>query len=108
MAEETADEAPAPMDPAVEEALVERLTARLRADPDDHGTALALAGALTRLGRDLDLLALLSARIEEGGDEVAGELAPMRRDVLRRLAAQAREAGRPSEAELYEMMLAMP
>ena len=99
---------PAPIAPADDEVLVERLTDRLRADPDDHRTALALADALARLGRDLDLLALLSARMEEGGDEVREELAPLRHEVLQRLATQAREAGRPSEAELYEMMLAAP
>ena len=37
---------------------------------------MALAGALERLGRDMDLLALLSARLDEGDpderDEVRG------------------------------------
>jgi hypothetical protein len=88
-----------------DEILVERLTEKLRADPTDHRTALALAGALARLGRNLDLLALLSARMEEGGDEVRRELLPLRREVLMRLSEEAREAGRASEAELYEMML---
>jgi tetratricopeptide (TPR) repeat protein len=84
---------------------VQRLTERLRASPDDHATAVALADLLERLGRDMDLLALLSARMEEGGEEVRAELVPRRRAVLRRLADWARAAGRGSEAELYESMI---
>jgi tetratricopeptide (TPR) repeat protein len=88
-----------------DEALVQRLTDRLRADPSDHASVMALADALTRLGRDMDLLALLSARIEEGDAAVRSDLLPRRRDVLERLAENARREGRPSEAELYEMMV---
>ncbi|AKT38344.1 uncharacterized protein CMC5_024900 [Chondromyces crocatus] len=91
-----------------DEQLVERLTERLRADPHDQQITLDLAAALARLGRDLDLLALLSARIEEGDDAVRDQLTPLRREVLQRLSLQARAAGRTSEAELYEMMLEMP
>jgi hypothetical protein len=53
----------------------------------------------------MDLLALLSARIEEGDAAVRSDLLPRRRDVLERLAENARREGRPSEAELYEMMV---
>ena len=67
---------------------------------------MALAEVLGRLGRDLDLLALLSARMEEGDDAARAEVAPRRREVLMRLAEGARAAGRASEAELYEMMAA--
>ncbi len=91
-------------DEEADEILVERLTDKLRANPNDHEVALRLADALARLGRDLELLALLSARIEEGGDDVRYELGPRRRGVLARLAETARAEGRPSEAELYEMM----
>jgi cellulose synthase operon protein C len=87
---------------------VERLTDKLRANPGDHAVTLELASALTRLGRDLDLLALLSARIEEGDDGVRRDLTPLRRDALLRLAAHARAEGRASEAELYEMMSQVP
>jgi hypothetical protein len=90
--------------PEEDEVLVERLSDRLRADPSDHATVIALADVLTRLERHLDLLALLSARMEEGDDEVRRELAPRRRAVLDRLARGARAAGRDSEAELYEAM----
>lgn len=91
-------------DEAEAEQEVQRLTERLRADPGDHPTTMALAALLARLGRDLDLLALLSARMEEGDEDVRAEIAPLRREVLERLAAQARAEGRASEAELYEMM----
>ncbi|UQA63290.1 tetratricopeptide repeat protein [Polyangium aurulentum] len=101
--EVTSDESPSEEE---DEVLVERLTDKLRANPDDHAVAMALAGALARLGRDLDLLALLSARIEEGGEAVRRELQPLRIEVLERLAAHARSEGRASEAELYEMMAA--
>ncbi|WP_437567847.1 tetratricopeptide repeat protein [Sorangium sp. So ce542] len=88
-----------------DELLAERLADRLRADPTDHGVAMALADVLERLGRDLDLLALLSARLEEGDEAARQEVAPRRRDVLARLAARARAEGRAAEAELYEMLL---
>ena len=87
-----------------DEVLVERLTDQLRADPDDHDIARELAGALERLGRDLDLLALVSTRIEDGTSDIVQEFWPIRHDVLLRLAAAARAEGRPSEAELYEQM----
>ena len=91
-------------DEADDERLVQELTDRLRGDPRDHATAMALAGALERLGRDLDLLALLSARLDEGDEDERREVTPLRRAVLLRLAREARDAGRASEGELYEMM----
>jgi len=91
---------------ADDEQLAQTLTDRLRADPRDHASAMRLAGALERLGRDLDLLALLSARLDEGDPDERREVAPLRREVLLRLAREAREAGRASEGELYEMMAA--
>src|SRR5262249_26910482 len=103
--EEAAPEAEStPHSEADDEILVQQLTDRLRADPNDHASAMELCDALGRLGRDLDLLALLSARMEEGDDDVRAELGPRRREVLRRLAQKARDEGRASEAELYEMM----
>jgi len=90
---------------ADDEALAQRLTDRVRADPEDDAAVIALADVLGRLGRDLDLLALLSARMEEGTESLRSELGPRRRQVLSRLAADARAAGRASEAELYEAML---
>ncbi len=87
-----------------DEVLVERLTEQLRGNPDDHDVARDLADALERLGRDLDLLALVSTRIEDGTPEIVEEFWPIRHDCLLRLAVVARAEGRPSEAELYEQM----
>lgn len=87
-----------------DEVLVDRLTEQLRADPHDHDVARDLADALERLGRDMDLLALVSTRIEDGDPEIVEEFWPIRQDVLRRLAIKARAEGRTSEAELYEQM----
>lgn len=89
-----------------DELLVQELTAKVRADPHDHATAMVLADALTRLGHDLDLLGLLSARMEEGDEDVRREVMPRRREVLERLAHKAHAEGRASEAELYEMLAA--
>lgn len=89
-----------------DEALVDQLTARVRGNPRDHEAVLELADVLERLGRRMDLLALLSARMEEGGEEVRRELSPRRRAVLEALAGEARAEGKASEAELYEMMAA--
>lgn len=90
-------------DSAALEERVEQLTAKLRGDPRDDDTAMALALTLETLGRDMDLFALLSARMEESPS--APGIGEMRRRVLRRLAEAARREGRPSEAELYESML---
>jgi tetratricopeptide (TPR) repeat protein len=87
-----------------DETFAEQLTDQLRADPDDHEVARDLAAALERLGRDMDLLALVSTRIEDGTPEIVEEFWPIRQDVLLRLAMAARTEGRPSEAELYEQM----
>lgn len=89
-----------------DEALVDQLTERLRGNPDDHEIARRLAAALGRLGRDMDLLALVSTRIEDGTPEIVQEFWPIRQQVLLRLAATARAEGRASEAELYEQMSA--
>lgn len=87
-----------------DEQLAERLTDRVRADPHDHAAVMSLADVLERLGRDLELLSLLSARMEEGDEEARRDAGPRRREVLLRLAVKARAEGRASEAELFEMM----
>jgi hypothetical protein len=97
-------EEPAPPEGPGDEQLVQDLSDRLRADPRDHASAMSLAGALERLGRDLDLLSLLSARLDEGDAAERREVLPMRRRALLRLAAEARAEGRGGEAELYESM----
>ncbi len=100
-------DAPAEAEPELEdpgelEARIETLTAKLRADPSDDAIARALADLLERLGRDMELFALLAARIEERPDD--RDLLDRRRRVLARLAQTARAEGRASEAELYESM----
>lgn len=103
-AQTSADAALAEEPAVVDEALIERLSARIRANPDDRDAVFELIEVLHGARRYLDLLALLSARIDEGDDELRAALIPRRRAVLHELSAQARAAGRASEAELYEMM----
>ena len=90
---------------ALDEARVEDLSAKVRANPADLGVVLDLAAVLARLGRDLDALALLSARLEEGDEETRDAVRPLRDAALGRLALEAREAGRADEASLYESMI---
>lgn len=94
---------PLSRDPAEDEASAAALTDRVRADPTDRAAVMQLIAVLERLGRDLDLLALVSARMEEDA-AMRGDLAPKRREILRRLASTARHEGRSDEADLYEMM----
>ncbi len=82
---------------------VEVLTALLRADPTRDEVVDELVEALTLLGRGLELLALLSARLEDAPPERREALAVHQRAVLTRLEADAREAGRNEEASLYAM-----
>lgn len=98
------EEVDAEHDPAADEARAAALADKVRADPADEATVLELVTVLRRLGRDLDLLALVSARIEEGSADLAARLAPVRRETLQRLAARARAEGRNDEASLYESM----
>ena len=76
----------------------------LRANPGDRAVAARLAHLLELTGRDLELLALLSARIDESPDEERDELVVERDRILGVLAAKARAEGRASEADLYESM----
>lgn len=87
-----------------DELLAEQLADRVRADPTNLEVVLDLAGALERLGRDMELFALLSARLEEVDDDTRSMLMPLQRAVLGRLADAARRDGRSLEAELYEQM----
>jgi hypothetical protein len=96
---------PSEPDPAVVEAKIEELTSRLRADPRDARVANELAALLERAGRDLDLLSLLSARIDEAAETERAQFEKDRVRVLTRLAERARAVGRAAEAELYEIML---
>jgi len=84
---------------------IEELTSRLRANPRDASVADALADLLERAGQDLELLSLLSARIDEADEAERPQLEANRQRVLARLAQTARNAGRAAEADLYESML---
>ncbi len=95
----------APEDPAEDEALAERLIAKLRADPKDVENADRLAAVLERLGRELELLALVSGRIDEAPEHEREALLERRDQTLRRLAERARADGRDDEASLYDSMI---
>ena len=79
----------------------EELTRRLHANPGDDAAADELGSLLELLGRGHELLALLSARLEDATPERRAILAPRARAVLARLAEQAEIAGRLDEAALY-------
>ena len=99
--EGTLDELPG----ATEELRAEQLTDKLRANPDDDAVATELFGILDGLGRTHDLLALVSARVEEAEGDARAVWEERRRGVLRRLAEVAQAEGRDDEAELYQLML---
>jgi hypothetical protein len=91
----------AELDDAAAEVRVEELTRKLQGDPTDDAVVDELVVLLTRLGRGLELLALLSARLEEAPAERRSALLPRQREVLARLEADARASGRAMEADLF-------
>ncbi len=84
----------------------ERLQGAVQADPGNLELVLRLVDALERLGREHELLALLSARLEEGSEDERAALAPHARAVLGRLLDRSRREDRHEEAELYAAALA--
>jgi tetratricopeptide (TPR) repeat protein len=96
-----APEAPSTEDQAQAGARAEELTRRLHATPGDDAVADELASVLESLGRGHELLALLSARLEDASAERRAVLAPRARVALERLAGEAAAAGRSEEAALY-------
>lgn len=91
---------------AADEAEIERLSSLLRSDPSALDVVLRLAALLEKSGRDMDLFALLAARLEEGDGATREAVLPLQRAVLQRLASAARDGGRAGEAELYDQMRA--
>ncbi len=89
--------------PEEDEARVEALTRTLQGDPTNDSVVDELIVRLTRLGRSMELLALLSARLEDAPADRREELLPRHRDVLERLETEARAAGRDGEADLFRM-----
>jgi tetratricopeptide (TPR) repeat protein len=105
-----ATEAPTSLDPATADAgidearaaaRVEDLSRILQADPSRDDVVDELASLLIDLGRGLELLALLTARLEDASPERRVQLLPAQRDVLRRLELEARADDRNAEADLF-------
>jgi hypothetical protein len=79
----------------------------VRANPADQEAVHELCALLELAERHLDLMALVSARLEESTDPaVRSDLLATRRRVLQRLVRTCRDEGRTGEAEMYEMVLA--
>lgn len=86
-------------------ARVETLIEKLRADPTCDAVVDELAELLSTLGRSMELLALLSARLDDAPEARRPALLGHQREVLTRLEREAREAGRGEEASLFAMSL---
>jgi tetratricopeptide (TPR) repeat protein len=85
---------------------IDDLTRRLQGDPSDDAVADELATFLEQAARGHDLVALLSARLDDATPERRAHLAPRARSALERLALQAESAGRLEEAALYRSAIA--
>jgi hypothetical protein len=86
-------------------ARVEELTRRFQANPDDRDVVDELSTLLESLGRSHELLALLSARLDDARPEERPALLPGVRAALERLARSAHAAGHQEEASLYQSAL---
>ena len=95
---------PVRMDEAEAEARIESLTRQLQGDPTNDRVVDELTELLTRASRSMELLALLSARLEDAPPERRAALLPKHREVLSRLEQSAIAEGRPGEAELFRMV----
>lgn len=92
-----------PFDEGDAEQRVESLTRTLQGDPSNDAVIDELASLLTRLGRPMDLLALLSARLEDAPADRREQLLPKHREALALLEEDARANGRDAEADLFKM-----
>jgi tetratricopeptide (TPR) repeat protein len=91
---------------SADEQRIERLTDVIRANPEDQDAVRELCGLLERAERHLDLMALVSARLDETADEAfRSDLTEVQKRTLMALIATCRNEGRPDEAEMYEMVL---
>jgi tetratricopeptide (TPR) repeat protein len=90
-------------DDAEAELRVEALTRTLQGDPNNDAVVDELVGLLSKLGRSMDLLALLSARLEDAPPDRRDALLPKHREVLLTLEHEARAEGREAEADLFKM-----
>lgn len=103
-----AEKLDAPATPAalgMSELDIDALTAALTADPNNSEIAERLALALGQAGRDEELFALLSARVEDGDAGERARLLPSLVEVLTRLRDAAADAGDASAEALYESLL---
>ncbi len=90
------------LDEAVLDARVDELSRKLQADASNEAVADELAVTLIKLGRDMELFALVTARVEDAPDDVTREKwLPRQIDVLARLEASARSAGDERGASFY-------
>ena len=80
------------------------VTMALQADPTQDATVDELVSLLTRLGRYHELLALLSARLEDAPADRREALLPKQRTILTELADRAEREGRADEAALFRMV----
>jgi len=80
---------------------ISRLEAAVRAAPDDEDAALRLAELLEREGRDAELFAFVSARLEDSGEAERARWLPIASAAAERLERAANGAGRAEEAALY-------
>jgi tetratricopeptide (TPR) repeat protein len=86
---------------------VEELTRLLQANPRDEAVGEELAQHLEALDRGPELLALLSARMEDATPAHRAELLPRVRATLQRVAERATTAGRSDDAALFRDALTM-
>lgn len=107
--QEIRERVPAPrvaaVDPRELDAEAERLIAALRADPGAADVP-RLATVLAQLGRDEELFALLSARLDDGEPGERALVVPAYRELLVRLSAAAARAGKSADVALYDALLA--
>jgi tetratricopeptide (TPR) repeat protein len=88
-------------DDAELDARVDDLTRRLQGDPSNDAVAGELVDLLLRLERNHELLALLSARLEDATPAARSRWIPAQRTVLERLEKDARARGSDVEAGFY-------
>ena len=88
-------------DPARDDERALTLSERLRGDPSNHRVALELADVLARLGRDVEVFALLAARLEDATPETRPDLVPRQTSTLERLIEGARREKHDNEVEIY-------
>ena len=88
-------------DPVRDEERALLLSERLRGDPANHRIALELADVLARLERDVEVFALLAARLEDATPETRPDLVPRQVATLERLIESARRAKHDNEVEIY-------